>query len=1151
MPSGQRALLALALIAIALGAAAALHSNSAAQTTNTIGFEILRTEAAGARIVYFGHELLPLDSDQTITGKVTLKIKTDEWTRRVGGGGGLALANLTATNATLDNFVVVNWWDTWTVDVTPTLTADGTVTVMIAPNVLEGYRAQHRSMRNAAGSVTLNYEVGAPKVRWADFSSQGARVGESGPHAAGSFIDLTVTFSEHVTVVGAPTVSIRTPGGVVDAVYHSGSGSSVLVFRHTVPAGGYGRGTTRIVSGSIMLPTGASIVEAVADNPAAAALVLPPGLDTLVAIAPGTYSGLPVLGNAVGEEYDYEAVFSVPVTVSHEPDAELAHFRVRIETNAGDYAVVRAVYVAGSGTNRLTFRYTVAAEDDMKEWVGIWTTLRIPQGAEIRGAATGADLDSRRRRALLQPTLIGYEEGAQVLLPFGLRPIAVGHDVTVHFISSDPARLAIEPASLLFRDSALHPGDWDWADRRVIAVKLYRDSDAVANDVHISYRLETTDPDRDGDTFYWRTIRIGADGQPVGADGQILADGQLAPPCFLELVLSLADDSDNVVRAGDRVAVNAKLVYVDGYRELAITEPGRLSLTGGVEWETNGRRQIAIPAQEVEQRLDSGGICTRVTTDGPDTWTCELETEDSTIVVPLGTPDGAFTIRGAVKIDGITFRGALDVTVGDVDEVASVAFDFATDIAPDDSTDTPTRNWTGDDRPYPSRLDAGQSTTLQLAVLNENGTASAAGSIDSILFTTTAGSLSLLSPEGDCLGGGRSCQLPISLLNGVNSDDIRIALAHPGEAAAATVRATVIAKDGEEFSPEPLSVTFLGPAQSLAISEPDSPVLNIHTPDFGLDRDDRDLLTLSVTALDAAGNTVPVPAEARRAELRGPDGEVVWSGSDGGAIRKGIRVDWPLRWRWRGISGIAEDALRDTNFAVPGIQPRMLLDPDGNLQVQIDVEAVAIQPRAIGEYTLVLRAGTLSATQRFIVSGAPTAVSLSEPQGDGATAQGETITVTATVTDAEGNPVTDGTPVTWAEPRLVGERPVLVQTAIDRVTTDGTASASYQVVGSGSSYLRASAGTGSDVQLFNAPAPAAPPPNPAEALTRRAPGGVSVWLGEGQTTASALLAGIPHATSIRTLRAGLWLRYSVVDGRLIPGSFDFIVRPGDILWPTS
>ena len=150
MRSGQRALLALALIAIALGAAAALHSNAAAQTTNTIGFEILRTEAAGARIVYFGHPLVPLDNDQTITGKVTLRVKSDEWVQRVGTQyKGLLAADFTATGATLSNFRHINWWDTWLIDVTPTLTASGPVTVNIQAGVVQGYQTQHQSMFNA------------------------------------------------------------------------------------------------------------------------------------------------------------------------------------------------------------------------------------------------------------------------------------------------------------------------------------------------------------------------------------------------------------------------------------------------------------------------------------------------------------------------------------------------------------------------------------------------------------------------------------------------------------------------------------------------------------------------------------------------------------------------------------------------------------------------------------------------------------------------------------------------------------------------------------------------------------------------------------------------------------------------------------------
>ena len=1159
--AAQRAILALALIAAALGAAALLHSSAAAQT-NSIRVTISR-HAIDGRIWHDNFIHWPRANlnqtgvtrvnDLIISGKTTLKFSSLRPYIALP-----TLSQITVSNGTLSNLRnlqqvpigVTPFYLIWAVDVTPT--ADGPVTVRLPAGQLQG-GAPYQDQRNAEASITLTARLGPPRAIWADLVSIPDRaIDPTRSRRAGDIMDFAVIFSEQVTVSGLPTVQLRTPGGVVDAVYHhvldtyprpnwyptlnesrNGSGTSMLVFRHTVPAGGYPSGRTTIESNAIALPAGAMITDS-DGNPAE--LALPPVFETLERLRPGPGTGFPTPEAAVGDAHTFDAVFSEPVVVSREPGAELAHFVVRIGTNAGEVEYPRAVYVGGSGTTRLTFQYVVTAEDDVGVFTGIFSPhMRVPQGFSIQNAA-GIEL-SRPRYKQFRTVLTGYREGAQSPYPltFSFRsttaPLFTNHDVTVHLFSTDPARALLEPTSVLLRAFGTHPGDWE--EPTPIAVTLPHDADAVDNNVQLRFRLETTRPGLNGFVGNWRLIRITDALTPGG------------PPCFLELVLSLADDSDNVVQAGDSLAVEAKLVYIDFYRMLDIDEPGRLSATGAVHWESNGRNRIGIPMQNLHN-LGGAAPCRSVTIDGPTTWTCELDTEDSTIVVPVGTPDGVFTIHGAVDIDGLTYRGSLDVTVGNVDEVTSATLDFATDIAPGDSSDTPTNNWTGDDRPYPCSLNLGERTTFQLAVLNENDAASAAGEIDSIVLTTSAGSLSLLNPNGVCVGDdGRSCQLPVNLLNATNSDNIRIELAHPGEAGQATVRATVIAADGEEFKPDPLSVIFLGPPKTLAISAPDSPMLNFGTPDSGLDRDDLDLLTLSVTAADTAGNTVPVPSQLRFAELRDPAGEVVWSSSGGDATQNGLRVDWPLRWRDSGGEVV------DTAQTTPGVQPRPLLDPEGNLQVEIDIDAEAAAKLTAGEYTLKLTAGGLSATQRIIVSGAPAAVSLSEPQGDGMAAQGGVITVTATVTDANGNPVTDGTPVTWAEPRLVGESPVLVQVSIDRVTSGGAASASYQVVGSGSSYLRATSGTGTDVQLFNAPPPAAPPPSPAEALTRRAPGGVSVWLGEGQTTASALLAGIPHATSIRTLRSGIWLRYSVVDGRLIPGSVDFVVRAGDILWPTN
>ena len=1166
-PSARRALLALALIAITLAAVASLRPHAAAHPGHVHPTEITvaMTRLAAETRTWYDDVLARTISEPLGTTRSNDLVISGTTTLRIGFGQGvlrpLTLANFTVTNGTLSNFRdltpqplgVTNNTTGVEIDVTPL--ADGPVTVGLPAGSLRGADGRpgghdFSHLRNVEGSITLTARLGPPKVFWTEFVSNNAQGrGGGGPYPAGAHIDLAVFFSEQVTVSGSPTVRARTPGGTVDLVFHNnsvtllssantlnGSGTSMLIFRHTVPAGGYSNGRTLIASDSIILPSGASIVDADGN---AAGLALPPRFETLERIRPGPGTGLPTPGVDVGDTHTYAAVFNEPVAVVREPGAEPAWLPLDIQTNAGVTAEVRAVYVSGSGTRRLTFQYVVAAVDDVATLDGFDEDvpfIRVPQGFVIQNAVE-IEL-SLPRYVQYQNVYVGYREGTRLPpLPFGYsRPRTDAHSLTLHLESTDPSRAAIQPSALLYRNSLLYPEDWT---RRQVDILFLRDDDAEDNDVRLNYHVTS-------DLIPGRTLLT----------SHIVADGVLritdtwtggGPPCFLELELSLADDSDNVVQAGGSVRVAAKLVYIDTYRQLDITEPGTLSVAGGIDWETNGRRQIDILTQTIHN-IGSAPPCAGMTIDGPTTWICELELEDSMLVVPVGTPDGVFTINGVVEVDGLAYRSSLDVTVGAVDEVASATLDFATDIAPGDSTDTPTNNWTGDDRPYPSELSIGESTTLQLAVLNENDTASAAGEIESILLTTTAGTLSLLNFDyATCVDEGDeyTCQVPVNLLDATNSDNILIELEHPGQAATATVRATVIAMDGEEFNPEPLTVTFLGPPETLAISAPDSPMLNIGTPDAGENRDDLDQLILSVTAADSAGNAVPVPADVRLAELRDSAGELVWSEA-GGATQNGVRIDWPFYER--GEDGVLLDADR----TMRGIQPGLLRDPDGNLQVEIDIDAEAAAPLAAGEYTLELRAGGITAAQQIILSGAPAAVSLSKPQGDGITAQGGEITVTATVTDANGNPVTDGTPVTWAEPRITGETAVLVQIAIDTVTTDGTASASYLVVGSGASYLRASAGTGTDVLLFDAPPPTALPASPAEALTRRAPGGVSVWLGVGQTTASALLADIPHTRSIRTLRDGQWLRYSVTfDGRVTPGSVDFTVYPGDILWPNS
>lgn len=62
--------------------------------------------------------------------------------------------------------------------------------------------------------------------------------------------------------------------------------------------------------------------------------------------------------------------------------------------------------------------------------------------------------------------------------------------------------------------------------------------------------------------------------------------------------------------------------------------------------------------------------------------------------------------------------------------------------------------------------------------------------------------------------------------------------------------------------------------------------------------------------------------------------------------------------------------------------------------------------------------------------------------------------------------------------------------------------------------------------------------------------GFTSWLAEGSTTASALFAALSGdgATALHVWNGTAWVRYSVVDGQRVPGSVDFDIERGDVLF---
>ena len=191
---------------------------------------------------------------------------------------------------------------------------------------------------------------------------------------AGKTVALTLTFSEAVTVAGgAPTLTLNDGG---TATYASGSGANALTFNYTVAAG---QNAASLAATALNLPTGVTIADA-AGNAASLSLSAltqsGPQIDTTTP-AVTAISDSPATG-ALG------AGKTVALTLSFSEAVTVAGGTPTLTLNDGG----TATYVSGSGTNALTFNYTVAAGQNAASLAA--TALNLPTGVTIADSAGNA-----------------------------------------------------------------------------------------------------------------------------------------------------------------------------------------------------------------------------------------------------------------------------------------------------------------------------------------------------------------------------------------------------------------------------------------------------------------------------------------------------------------------------------------------------------------------------------------------------------------------------------------------------------------------------------------------------------------------------------------------------------------------------------------
>ena len=414
---------------------------------------------------------------------------------------------------------------------------------------------------------------------------------------------------------------------------------------------------------------------------------------------------------------------------------------------------------------------------------------------------------------------------------------------------------------------------------------------------------------------------------------------------------------------------------------------------------------------------------------------------------------------------------------------------------------------------------AGLTEALRLGIRNELGQPAAASAISSITISTTGGEL-----DSDWCSAGRACTIDMTALRESAKGSERgpqligaipLSLRLPDDAGKVEVTAAVTA--ASRLITAQLALDVRGGAERLRLGQK-LPIVHHHaTPED----DDRDIALIPARAFDALEQAAPLPSGGVR-EVRNPAGNVV----DAGIV-------------------VAE------------------LCPSGRTacSYRVQVTAARAEPIELGRYTLRISAGGASASAGFLVVGPASGIEVvaAEPLGIY-----RSFDFRVRVTDGEGNPVADGTPVWWeartrnppggpSAPAVVAITP-LVEAYTK--TESGEATAEMLAVGDEIGILYAHAGglrEDPDVSTLVVVDTGLPDQCTARQLSEvreSAESGMvlATYNGRQLCRASDLFASLdPGWSSLHLWNGVEWMPYAEAEGGAVPGTSDFMIASGDLL----
>ena len=235
----------------------------------------------------------------------------------------------------------------------------------------------------------------APTVTGVEVTSDPSSGDTYGP---GEVIRISVTFDEAVDVTGTPQLTIDmdpAEWGAKQAAYESGSGSTTLVFAHTVVEPNISTRGIAVLANTLAL-NGGDIESKATDTDADLSHTgLNHDSDHKVnwRLGAPTVTGVEVTSDPKnGDTYGLGEVIRISVTFDEAVDVTGTP-QLTIDMDPAEWGAKQAAYESGSGTTTLVFAHTVVEPNISTQGIAVLANTLTLNGGDIESKATDTDAD--------------------------------------------------------------------------------------------------------------------------------------------------------------------------------------------------------------------------------------------------------------------------------------------------------------------------------------------------------------------------------------------------------------------------------------------------------------------------------------------------------------------------------------------------------------------------------------------------------------------------------------------------------------------------------------------------------------------------------------------------------------------------------------